>query len=143
MSPIRAAHAGDAAELARLAGELGYPAAAEVMARRLERLTRDRMCRVWVAEGDGRLAGWIAGERRLSLEVDERVEITGLVVDGTIRRAGTGRTLVAAVEAWASPSGINVVVVRSNILRETSHLFYQGLGYERSKSQHVYVRRLG
>lgn len=143
MSLVRLAQTDDVAELARLAGELGYPVDAQVMARRLQTLAGDRMRRVWVADGQSALAGWIAAERRLSLEADERVEITALVVDHAARRAGVGRALVAAVEAWASQWGIDVVVVRSNVSRETSHPFYEALGYARTKSQHVYVRQLG
>lgn len=142
MSRPRAARASDAAEIARLAGELGYPVDATTMAARLDALMGDpRQC-VRVVDWAGRLAGWIAAERRLGLEVEERVEITGLVVDGTSRRGGVGRTLVAAAEAWAREQGIGVVVVRSNVQRQASHPFYEGLGYLRRKSQHVYTKHL-
>lgn len=143
MKPPRQARAADAAEIARLAGELGYPADPAVMAARLDALTADPRRCVYVIEGEGRLQGWIALERRLSLEAGERVEITGLVVDGTVRRGGVGRALVATAEAWARGQGIDVVVVRSNVQRQASHLFYQGLDYVRQKSQHVYAKRLG
>jgi GNAT superfamily N-acetyltransferase len=142
MSAPRPAGAGDATEIARLAGELGYPVDAAVMAARLDALAGDPRQRVYVIDREERLAGWIAAERRLSLEAGERVEITGLVVDGSIRRGGVGRALVAAAEAWASEQGLDVVVVRSNVLRQASHPFYEGLGYVRQKSQHVYARHL-
>lgn len=143
MRPPRQAGADDAAEIARLAGELGYPADAPVMAVRLDALMADPRRCVYVIEGDGRLAGWIAVERRLSLEAGERVEITGLVVDGAARRGGVGRALVATAEAWAKGQGIDIVVVRSNVQRQASHPFYEELGYVRKKSQHVYAKRLG
>ena len=139
----RPACADDAGEIARLAGELGYPADRDAMAARLARLLGDPRQYVRVADAGRRLAGWISAARRLTLEAGERVEITGLVVDGTARRGGVGRALVAAVEAWAREQGIDLVVVRSNVQRETSHPFYEGLGYVRKKSQHVYARRLG
>jgi GNAT superfamily N-acetyltransferase len=143
MSAPRRARVDDAAEIARLAGELGYPADPAAMAVRLAALMADpRQC-VQVIDGEGRLAGWIAAERRLSLETGERVEITGLVVDSTGRRGGLGRALVAAAEDWAREQDIDVVIVRSNVRRQASHPFYEGLGYVRKKSQHVYVRCLG
>jgi GNAT superfamily N-acetyltransferase len=52
-----------------------------------------------------------------------------------------GRGLVETVEAWGRARGLEEVLVRSNILREESHLFYVKLGYERSKTQHVYRKR--
>lgn len=140
---LRPACASDAAEIARLSGELGYPVDAASMAARLDALVGDPCQCVRVVDVAGRLAGWIAAERRLSLEVGERVEITGLVVDGASRRGGVGRTLVAAAEAWAREQGIEVVVVRSNVQRQASHPFYEGLGYVRRKSQHIYAKHFG
>jgi len=142
VSVPRPARPGDAAEIARLAGELGYPVDAQVMAGRLDGVMADARQCVHVVDGEGHLAGWIAAERRLNLEAGERVEITGLVVDGAARRGGVGRRLVAAVERWAREQGLGVVVVRSNVQRQGSHPFYEGLGYARQKSQHVYIRRL-
>lgn len=143
MNAPRPACVADAGEVARLAGELGYAADPAAMAARLEVLAADpRQC-VYVIDGEGRLDGWIAVERRLSLEAGERVEITGLVVDSTVRRGGAGRALVAAAEAWARERGIDLVLVRSNVQRQASHLFYEGLGFVRRKSQHVYTRHLG
>ncbi|UGB47053.1 GNAT family N-acetyltransferase [Frateuria edaphi] len=142
MKAPRAARTPDAAEIARLAGELGYPVDPDNMAERLDALLGNpRQC-VRVIDGQGRLAGWIAAERRLNLEVGERVEITGLVVDGMARRGGVGRALVGAAEAWAAEQGIDMVVVRSNVQRQASHPFYEHLGYARQKSQHVYGKRL-
>jgi len=143
MTAPRPARVVDAGEIARLAGELGYPVDAATMAARLEALAADpRQC-VYVIDREGALAGWIAVERRLSLEGGERVEITGLVVDSTVRRGGVGRSLAAAAEAWAREQGVNLVLVRSNVQRRASHPFYEGLGYVRKKSQHVYTRHLG
>lgn len=142
MTMPRRACAGDAAEIARLAGELGYPVDAGVMAARLGNLSGDPHQCVCVVDDGARLAGWIAAERRLSLEAGERVEITGLVVDGTARRTGVGRALVAAAEVWAGEQGMALVIVRSNVLRQASHPFYEGLGYVRQKSQHVYRKHV-
>lgn len=143
MNTPRPACAADAPEMARLAGELGYPVDSQAMASRLGRLMDDPCGCVRVVDGEGRLAGWIAAERRLSLEAGERVEITGLVVDGMARRGGVGRALVAAAEDWAREQDVGVVIVRSNVQREASHPFYEGLGYVRRKTQHVYARDPG
>lgn len=139
---LRPAVAGDAGEMARLSGLLGYPATAAQIADRLEILSaRAGACILVAARGDA-LLGWIAGEARLSLVAGEQFEITGLVVDPGTRRSGTGRSLVNALEARAAAMGIGSIVVRSNVKRSVSHPFYAALGYRRSKSQHVYIRTL-
>lgn len=139
---IRAATLADAAEIARLSAELGYPATLETMSARLQYLLASPRHAVLVGDGGSRLLGWIALEQRVLLEYDERVEIVGLVVDAGQRRGGIGKALVAAGEQWAATRGIAEVFVRSNVTRESSHPFYVGLGYTRSKTQHAYRRRL-
>ncbi|HEX8777263.1 MAG TPA: GNAT family N-acetyltransferase, partial [Rhodanobacter sp.] len=90
-------------------------------------------------QGDhGGLLGWIAIERRLTLESGERIEIVGLVVDAAARGTGVGRALVTDAEQWARAQGFDAIGVRSNVAREGSHPFYEALGYVRMKTQHAY-----
>jgi GNAT superfamily N-acetyltransferase len=139
----RPARSGDAAEIARLAGELGYPATTVDMASRLAVLLVHPSHHVQVAEAAGALLGWIAVERRLSLESGERIEIVGLVVGNAARRRGVGSMLLADAEQWARAQGFAAITVRSNVLREASHPFYEREGYVRHKTQHVYTKALG
>ncbi len=110
---------------------------------RIERLIARASQFVWLAEDeDGAIAGWIhAGEEEL-LESGPRCEIFGLVVDEAFRGHGAGRLLVTAAERWAADRGLSRVTVRSNVVRDGSHPFYLRLGYERSKTQHVYRKAL-
>jgi N-acetylglutamate synthase-like GNAT family acetyltransferase len=143
VSAIRAARAADAAEIARLSAQLGYPATVEVFAGRLQRLLDSPAHAVLVAaEADGHLAGLVALERRITLELGERVEIVALVVDAAARRTGVGRVLVAAAEQCARATGVAEIFLRSNILRPEAHPFYADLGYTRTKTQHAYLKRL-
>lgn len=140
---IRRATLDDVAEVARLAGVLGYPATANEISSRLKFADHPKQfVAVAAIENKHSLFGWIAAEERNLLIASPRVEITGLVVDQTARRTGVGRELVVAVEQWAKERGIGEILVRSNILREESHLFYGRLGYGREKSQHVYLKRV-
>ena len=140
---LRRARADDAAELARLSGQLGYPQDATVFASRLRRLLVSADHPVIVATDDDRsLLGFVALENRLMLELGERVEIVGLAVDEGARRRGIGQALVHAAEDWAREIGVAEVMVRSNIARAQSHPFYEGAGFTRTKTQHVYRKRL-
>ena len=140
---LRTAVQGDAAEIARLAIELGYEARPQDIAQRLPVLLTDDRYSVVVAEAsDGTIAGWVSGERRLSLETGTFWEITGLVVDSRTRRTGVGRALVRAIETWATEHGAESIRVRSNVVRQESHGFYESTGYSRLKTQHAYAKRL-
>ena len=143
-SAIRVATIADAAEIARLSAQLGYPAPVETFAARLRRLLDSRVHAVLVAvsDADRHLAGFIALEQRITLESGERVEIVGLVVDADARRGGVGRSLVTAAEQWAGDHGLDEVFLRSNVVRPEAHPFYEGLGYTRTKTQHAYRKRL-
>jgi GNAT superfamily N-acetyltransferase len=139
---VRRALTTDAAEMTRLAAELGYPMANEEMVRRLTVLSSDQRHYVAVAAGGERLLGWMHVEHRFSLEGGDRAELMGLVVDSGARRHGLGRTLVAAAEDWSRSRGLPSLTVRSNAARELSHPFYEALGYRRDKTQHVYSKAL-
>lgn len=124
--------------MSRLSDELGYPMSAAEMERRLTELLGNALHHVAVAASDDRLLGWVHVEHRFSLEGGERAELMGLVIDSGTRRQGIGSELVAAAERWALERGLPSLTVRSNVLREESHPFYESLGYTRIKSQHVY-----
>lgn len=137
---IRRAHVADAAEMARLAGQLGYPMSPAEMSRRLEVLLASERQYVAVAASGERLSGWVQVEHRLSIEGGDRAELMGLVVDAAARRSGLGRALVDAAERWAVARGLPSLTVRSNAARLEAHPFYESLGFSRSKTQHVYTR---
>ena len=136
---IRAAVRADAGRLAELSGVLGYPASAEVVAARLERLAASAADLVLVAElPGGPVIGWLHASEQELLETGRRVEIVGLVVDAAHRGRGVGRRLIARVEDWAAGRGLDQLHVRSNVARTESHPFYERLGYVRVKTQHAY-----
>lgn len=139
---IRPAQATDAQEMARLSGDLGYPATTAEQAVRLEAALAHPGIGVMVAAGPYGLWGWVAVEQRISLLVAPRAEIVALVVDAEARECGIGRALVEMAETWARERGLLRLVVRSNTSRPAAHPFYQHLGYARSKSQHVYEKTL-
>jgi len=74
------------------------------------------------------------------LLADLGAEIGGLVVEEGWRGSGIGRRLMQQAEQWAQEQGCWAMHVRSNILRERAHRFYERLGYQSIKTQRVFRR---
>lgn len=140
---IRSAQPEDAPALAALAGQLGYPAAPEVVAARLQALTEDDRHAVFVAmEAEGEVVGWIHVYLCLQVIADREAEIGGLVVDEAYRSQGIGTRLVQAAEDWARAYGCQGLTVRANVVRERAHAFYRRLGFREVKAQRVFHKSL-
>jgi GNAT superfamily N-acetyltransferase len=76
------------------------------------------------------------------VESDLYAEIGGLVVDENQRGMGIGKALMAQAEDWVGDHGIHEVRLRSNIIREAAHQFYEAMGYENIKSQFTFRKTL-
>lgn len=136
---VRNARMSDAEGIAVLSGQLGYPSSTAEVRRRLRKLLGDRNHAIWVAELDGGpVAGWIHVFVHQVLESKRDAEIGGLVIDETFRGHGAGKALVARAEHWARSRGLKSVYVRSNVIRQSAHLFYQRLGYKIIKTQYAF-----
>jgi GNAT superfamily N-acetyltransferase len=139
---VRLAVASDAPALAGLCTQLGYPSAPEQIGARLEAILPRPEDAVFVAEADGRAAGWIHVFVCRMLEAEPFLEVGGLVVDEARRGSGIGRALMAAGEKWSLERGVLEVRLRSNVIRAEAHRFYESLGYANVKSQFTFYKRL-
>ncbi len=140
---IRGAKADDAASIARLAVELGYPVRATIMRSRVRAILASAADLLIVAvDSSGAVVGWLQAHAAHIVESGFRVEITGLIITPASRRRGVGRSLVANAEQWARTLSAEAVVVRSNSKRAESHCFYPSLGYTPAKTQVVYRKPL-
>jgi N-acetylglutamate synthase-like GNAT family acetyltransferase len=128
---IRDARPEDAAALARLIDQLGYPTSAEAVAARLQRLEASPADRLFVAELDGEVVGAASLHVSLTLEYDEPVaKLSAIVVDERHRRGGIGEALARAVENEARAHGCCLVFLTTAERRADAHAFYRRLGYE-------------
>lgn len=133
---IRLPEPRDYARMAELAGQLSYKSNTEEIARRLLGMRGSADHAVFVAQtGDGEIVGWIGAFVYRCVEADARAEISGLVVDERVRSLGIGRRLLERAEQWAREKGCAAVGVRSNVIRDRAHMFYERLGYEHIKTQ--------
>ena len=127
---VREARGEDAAALARLSTQLGYPAVADDMPARLNRLGGDANARVLVADSDGEAVGLATVHVRYTINhAAPLAQLTLLVVDETRRSRGVGRALVEAAERWAHERGCHRIVVTTALQRADAHAFYERIGY--------------
>jgi GNAT superfamily N-acetyltransferase len=140
---IRYALPKDAARIADLSGQLGYPASAEDIGQRLRMLKPLSRHAVFVAiNSEGNLIGWLHVSVTPLLETALRAEVNGLVVDEHRRSLGAGAQLLDAAEKWARAKRCLSMSVRSNVIRDGAHAFYLRNGYEHYKTQKAFRKTL-
>ena len=122
--------------------DLGYPCNAQFVAQRLSGLKPDR-ARVFVAEEDGLVVGFVHAEKYTLLYQPDRVNILGLAVSGLYRKRGIGRQLVEAAEKWAKENGIPALRLNSGTARTDAHSFYRSMGFDDEKEQIRFIKQLG
>lgn len=138
---IRPARREDAARLAELSAQLGYPCSTQRMKSRLASLLKDRTHAVLVAEiPSGAVVAWVHVYARTLVESDLHAEIGGMVVDERFRGRRIGKALLEQAEQWARKKKLRSVYLRSNIIREAAHAFYQKAGYKKIKTQHAFLK---
>ena len=140
---IRRARAGDAPQLAQLSGQLGYPTTDAEIKKRLRRLKPASQNALFVAESpDSGVVGWAHVSVTHLMEVGTRAELNGLIVAEGQRSLGAGARLLQAAEGWAYKRGCPSMSVRSNVIRERAHKFYERQGYEHYKTQKAFRKEL-
>jgi N-acetylglutamate synthase-like GNAT family acetyltransferase len=128
---IREARVEDGPALAALIGQLGYPASARAVARRVERLGSSEADTLVVAQLEGKIVGLAGLHTSLSVEYDEpAAKLSALVVDERYRRRGVGETLVAAMETEARRRGCCLIFLTTAERRHDAHAFYRRVGFE-------------
>jgi len=130
--------------MASLAVQLGYECTGPEVRKRLSDMKDGNKYAVFVAIlPDGQVAGWVGVYVFRAVELDLFAEISGLVVDETVRSRGIGKMLLRAAEEWARGVGCSNVSVHSNVTRDRAHRFYMNNGYEHVKTQRIFRKLLG
>ncbi|MDQ2870894.1 MAG: GNAT family N-acetyltransferase [Acidobacteriota bacterium] len=142
-APVRPMAADDLPAVRELAAQLGYPASAPEISDRFEALAHSPLHALLVAAAPGESpSGFLHVSASTALLHAPEAEIVALVVEGRARGRGVGASLVASAEAWARSRGLGSLRVRCRVEREPAHRFYQRLGFERTKTQHVFTKAL-
>jgi GNAT superfamily N-acetyltransferase len=123
----------DIPAVAGLMGELGYPTTPDQLRARLDRVAGDDGYAAYVAEVDGRVAGFLGLQSGWTYEHERPyARIISLVVDSTVRRRGVGARLVEFAEEWARERGACALMLNTNVRRTEAHLFYESVGFSRT-----------
>ncbi len=139
---VRRARKTDAPRIAELSGELGYPATTQDIRTRLAQLKPATQHAVFLAEVHKLVIGWIHVSIAPLLEVPKRAEVNGLIVADGQRSHGAGARLLEAAEKWARSKGCTGMSVRSNVIRDRAHAFYERHGYIHFKTQKAFRKPL-
>ena len=119
--------------------DLGYDCSCDFVSTRISNLDKGRE-KVFVAEVNGIVAGYIHAEKYQTLYFEPMINILGLAVSSEFRRRGIGRMLLKRAEHWANEVGIHKIRLNSGASRKEAHLFYRAMGYNNEKGQIRFIK---
>ena len=136
---LRSAQRADAAAIATLFTDEGYPAGPSDIVARLERFDTPQS-RVIVAEHDGAILGFIAVHAIARFEHDDWIlRVLAVVVDAGARERGVGRALMAEAERIGLELGAAFVELTAGHHRPEARQLYESLGYDSTVT--AYLRK--
>ena len=137
MPLIREMTLGDAPRLAELTTQLGYPMSHENMLGRVQLFLKSTYGKVFVAEVNGVVVGYVClWIREHFHDMHRAARILALVVDANHQRMGIGKKLMAQAEQYAKDEGCISVDLTSAYRRADAHAFYESLGYEAEQTKY-------
>ena len=129
---VREARPEDALRMVELIAELEFSVDADGVADRLACLAENGEP-VLVAEAEGEIIGLLDWHVMITIHRPRLVgRLVALVVADGHRGRGAGRALVEEAERRMRQRGCEKMEVTSNLRLARAHLFYEGLGLERS-----------
>jgi N-acetylglutamate synthase-like GNAT family acetyltransferase len=135
---VRDATVADAAALAPLLGELGYPADSAALTVRMRRMLARDDQKVLIAEDAGGALGLLALHVFPVLAYDRDLAmIMALVVTERARGLGVGRQLIDRASAIGKSLGASRLMVTTHVRRADAHAFYERLGFEFTGRRYV------
>lgn len=127
---IRLAKPDDAAAVAELLHQMGYPVSIAESVKRIEQYVQPSYL-LWVAEKDKVVVGYIALHTYhvLHLPAPEG-RIISFCVDEKVRGTGVGTVLLHAAEDYFKENCCYKIVLNSNLKRPDTHQYYLNRGYQ-------------
>jgi predicted N-acetyltransferase YhbS len=118
----------------------GYDGGPDETAARLAEILKKSNVRIFAAELEGRVIGYIHGSDYDCTYMPPLKNILALGVLEEYRGSGVGRSLVDAFERWAKEDGCAGVRLVSGFDRAGAHRFYLRCGYSDRKDQKNFIK---
>ncbi|AZZ97835.1 GNAT family N-acetyltransferase [Pseudoalteromonas sp. R3] len=132
---IREPQASDSEAIHQVSRHLGYTELSPSEAyENLHALLNSPQDKLYVAQRNGLIVGWIHVFYARRLASAGFYEIGGLIVSPDAQGQGIGRKLVNHVRTQHR----GTVRVRCNMLRKDAHRFYESIGFNNNKGQFVF-----
>ena len=129
---IRDMESRDYLSIAEIWRDVFTPVEDESVADVCERMKGDSRYRIFVADMEGMVVGFVTTVEALSINLpDGYIKINGLAVLPEYRRRGIGKLLMERVEELARERGISLIGLASGFNRTEAHEFYEHLGYQK------------
>ncbi len=135
---IREAKIADFKSIERISVSLGYEKSASQVAReRLLNVLNSKQDRLWLAEMNDEIVGWLHAFHTLRIASPALIEIGGIAVSAENRKKGIGWALISMAKEWAAESGL-ALRARCNSCRHDTHAFYKAVDFIKTKEQYVF-----
>ncbi|UCG26059.1 MAG: GNAT family N-acetyltransferase [Chloroflexota bacterium] len=130
---IRTADMADAADIALLLGQLGYPTGASEASRRLKEVSASDADEILLVQSGLEVTAVASIHFMAYFHRGELLcKITAFVVKDGYRGQGIGSALLARIEQIARDRGCQRMELTSATGRREAHAFYEGKGYHRA-----------
>lgn len=140
---IRVARIEDAKAIVGLSLQMGSHALSEKETREMiAKFLSQTNEAIFVAENEGKILGYVSLYSNFEILTGPQARIDVIVVDENTRGSGVGRKLMAKAEEWAKENGSKTMKLASNAKRPESHIFYEKIGYAKTKEQFQFKKSL-
>ncbi len=114
---------------------MGYSYPLDSTRENLESLLQSTADKIFVAEMDGQVVGYVHANDYQLLYAPHMKNIMGIAVNRDYQHRGIGSALLRQVEQWAKQTGAAGVRLVSGATRTGAHAFYHQCGYAGDKAQ--------
>lgn len=139
---VRPARKADCSGITNLTNQLGYPSTLEKICEIMDLVLVHNDHQVYIAEKDNTIVGYIHLIHSMRIGSSPFIEIAAFIIDESSRSIGVGSSLILETEKWASVLGLKDIRIRSNIIRQEAHNFFQNRGFQNIKTQEVFTKHI-